>query len=567
MSSCDKDEPFVEPVIKVITATDITNTTAVINAEIIETGSEPILKYGFVWAEGDYDVVSMDDGKVEYLNGIPSEGEISFELKNLDQGKFYGYNSFIQTETNTYMGGKYGTGFRMASPEITDINPKEGSGGTVVTITGNYFTANKDAISLQLGGQEAEILEASESQITFVAPEVYQGDRDVNLVVNGVKTQSKTVFKYLDYFKFDTKYLRPGEVFTFWVSYQVNDDDNLKPKIDVKINGKQCDAFSKKIVGRQTTVDVYLPKDLQSGTAIIEMKTPNREYLFNKSSSLTILPSGVWVKKQNLPNKNIGKGIGFFKGGFGYVLSQKKLHKYNPNSNSWTLYKEILSLQNKKIDALGLIDEDLLILQGKTLKCFNFLGDYSQARAEFPGEERDGASSFVVNNTFYYGLGYISKDYQNDLWKYDLDKDVWTRLADCPSFNHLLSSQKESVFIFEDKVFINGLIYDYKTDKYTDSAISFYPGKNCLVLNSKCYLIGLSNRFVSAVKNDDGSFRFNYKEVIGISDYDFTRKEIVEDTPCPVISSYKYFSFSIENKIYIGTDDDALEFWEYVPAE
>ncbi|MDM8161518.1 IPT/TIG domain-containing protein [Labilibaculum sp. K2S] len=566
--SCQKDEPMVPPVINAIAASDITNTTAVINAEITEAGSEPILKYGFVWTEGYDGVSTLNEGTVEYLNGNPQEGKISFELKNLEQGKHYKYNAFIQTETDTYM-NKYGTDFDLASPEITEISPKEGAGGTKVTITGKYFTTNKEAISLKLGSVETEILEASENEITFIAPEGYQGDIeiDLDLIVNGVQSQSEITFTYLDYFQFDTKYLRSGEVFTFIVSNQVYTDDNRKPKIDVKVNGKQCDAFSVRVSQRQSEVDVYLPKDLQAGVATIEMKTSNGEYLFNKNNSLTILPSGVWAKKQDLPSKDLGKGVGFSKDGFGYVLNQKKLYQYNPASNSWTLYKEILSLQDKKIDALGLIDEELLIMQGKTLKTYSFFGDYSQARAEFPGVARDGAASFIVNNAFYYGLGYINEDYQNDLWKYNLDTDEWIRLSDGPSLNHFFSYQKESVFVLEGKVFINGLIYDHGTDTYTDSMVSFYAGKNCLVFNDKCYLIGVINRFVSAVKSDDGSFRFNYEEVIGISDYDFNRDEIVTDTPCPVIGRYKHFTFNINSKIYIGTDDDALEFWEYTPAD
>nr|WP_320120380.1 IPT/TIG domain-containing protein [uncultured Marinifilum sp.] len=576
MSSCDKDEPFVPPVIKVNSATDVTNTTAVINAEITESGSEPILKYGFVWAEGYDDISTLDDGTIQYLEGSPNEGIISFELKNLEQGKEYSYNAFIQTETDTYM-NKYDMSFTMAQPEITDINPKEGAGGTKVTITGKYFTANKDAISLELGLYEAEILEASETEITFIAPDGYEGDKDIelSLVVNGVQSQSEITFKYFDYFTLPVKYLRSGKCLTVFISPMMlpvkENGDDLVPDIYVEINGELCEYYNYSTIGTgfATGYDIYVtaPENLQPGEATIKVYNGSGYQFFDKGNSLTILPSGVWAKKQDLPNSNLGKGIGFSKDELGYVLNKKKLYQYKPNSNSWVLYKEILSLQDKEIDAVGVIDEELLILQGKTLKTFNFLGDYSQARADFPGVERNGAISFVVNNTFYYGLGYVSEDYQNDLWKYNLDTDEWIRLSDCPSRNFKHSRIVESVFVRGNNVFISGLVYDYATDTYMENNEPIYYGNYGFDINNKYYEVGWSVVFPKEDEKNEDVFKKGYKDVFCIKDYDFTIEEMVEDVHCPINFSAYFFTFNLNDKIYIGTDNEALEFWEYTPAQ
>ena len=464
--SCQKDELMVPPVIDVKAASDITNTTAVINAKITEVGSEPIFKYGFVWAEGYDEISTLDDGTIQYLEGSPNEGVISFELKNLDQGKFYSYNAFIQTEKETYMDRSDG-GFTMAQPEITDINPKEGSGGTKVTITGKYFTANKDAVSLKFGSDEAEILEASENEITFIAPDGYAGDKDIELklVVNGVQSQSEITFKYLRYFTLNKEYIRSDQSIGVFVSgYLPMNWETNRADINFKINGELCEVISEWPGDKGYTVTVKTPKDLQPGVADLEVTSGSGYKYYNKDNTLTVLPPDTWLKKNNLPDKKMGQGVGFTKGDFAYVLTDRKLYQYSSANDSWSLHKEILSLQDKKADAIGLIDEELLILQGKTLKSFNFIGDYSMARAEFPGEERNGAVNFVVNNNFYYGLGYIGDVFQNDLWKYNIDKDEWTRLSACPSRGESTKYYRDYAIVKDKEVFIGKFEYDYITD-------------------------------------------------------------------------------------------------------
>ncbi|WP_461633073.1 IPT/TIG domain-containing protein [Labilibaculum euxinus] len=562
--SCQKDEPMVPPVIRATAASDITNTTAVINAEITEAGSEPILKYGFVWAEGYDDISTLDDGTIQYLEGSPNEGVISFELKNLEQGKKYSYNAFIQTETDIYM-NKYDMGFSMAQPEITDINPKEGSGGTKVTITGKYFTTDKEAISLELGSDEAEILEASETEITFIAPDGYAGDKDIELylVVNGATSQSEITFKYLRYFTLNEEYIRSDQSIGVFVSgYLPMNSETNRADINFKINGKLCEVISEWPGDKGYTVTVQTPKDLQPGVADLEVTSGSGYKYYNKNNTLTVLPPDTWLKKNNLPEKQMGDGFGFTKGDFAYVLSNQKLYQYSPTNDSWSLYKEILSLQNKKADAIGLIDEELLILKGKTLKSFNFYGDYSQARAEFPGEKRSGAISFVVNNNFYYGLGYIGDVFQNDLWKYDLDKDEWTRVADCPSRNHSLT-YKEDAFVNGDKVIIEQFEYDYITDTYKESESSFNPFGVSLLLDNKAYSITTDNYVYVSSDNT----KIKYRSVLEISNYSFDNDIRTINTCCPGHYSPHYFAFVINGKIYIGGDNDNLEFWEFTPAD
>jgi N-acetylneuraminic acid mutarotase len=53
-------------------------------------------------------------------------------------------------------------------------------------------------------------------------------------------------------------------------------------------------------------------------------------------------------------------------------------------------------------------------------------------KANFPGEERDGAMSFVINNKAYLAGGIYNHNPMNDVWDYNPSNDSWTRKADWP---------------------------------------------------------------------------------------------------------------------------------------
>ncbi|MCD7973993.1 MAG: hypothetical protein LUG18_15255 [Candidatus Azobacteroides sp.] len=54
--------------------------------------------------------------------------------------------------------------------------------------------------------------------------------------------------------------------------------------------------------------------------------------------------------------------------------------------------------------------------------------------ADFPGEHRYDAASFVIDNIAYVGTGYYSRTSTNysDFYKYDPIEERWTQIADFP---------------------------------------------------------------------------------------------------------------------------------------
>lgn len=63
---------------------------------------------------------------------------------------------------------------------------------------------------------------------------------------------------------------------------------------------------------------------------------------------------------------------------------------------------------------------------------FSLIGQTWTKKSDFPGEARFGASSFVIGNDAYVGLGENNGTFFKDFWKYEAVSDSWTQIADFP---------------------------------------------------------------------------------------------------------------------------------------
>ncbi|GAB3517065.1 Kelch repeat-containing protein [Emticicia fontis] len=98
-------------------------------------------------------------------------------------------------------------------------------------------------------------------------------------------------------------------------------------------------------------------------------------------------------------------------------------------------------------------------------------------KAAFPGKTRWGATSVIVNNKLYYGLGY-NGGMLSDWWEYDIALNKWTQKAGLPEGGRVNSSS----FMSGATVMVaGGSKYDGKTYTAATTSYKYTPATNTWV--------------------------------------------------------------------------------------
>lgn len=243
-------------------------------------------------------------------------------------------------------------------------------------------------------------------------------------------------------------------------------------------------------------------------------------------------------------------------------------------------------------------------------KVFAFLNDKNSTKSEgyidipynqwvklsdFPSTSRIRATSFVINDIAYAGLGYESPDLA-DIWKYDYLNDSWSFLCNFPGGARSYSF----AFVIGEKAYIGGGSYGKKDLwEYNPNQNSWlrkidcpestgFSGVGFSILN-KGYIIVSGNLYEYNPLTDSWinkepypggnnypiSFVFNGKAYVGIGDYS---KDIFVYDPLSDTWSYQTTfpgnayrlttSITIDNIVYIvggwANDNSCVkETWEY----
>ena len=227
---------------------------------------------------------------------------------------------------------------------------------------------------------------------------------------------------------------------------------------------------------------------------------------------------------------------------------------------------------------------------------------------DFPGEDRYGASSFVLNDIGYIGLGTNDNTTGfSDLYAYNSINQQWSRLADFPSASRslglacVMNNKAYMGFGYSNGVYFDDFwSYDLHSDTWTkvsDDSYIFTYSDAYFVLNNELYMFTKNGYFIFSPI--DNSFRRNYGFP---GDYRFfttgvscngrgyilagekTGNKLLNDFWCydPVLDTWTRKAdfpggkrkgmacFVLNNKIYAGLGDGPAgsrnDFYEYSPA-
>jgi N-acetylneuraminic acid mutarotase len=444
--SCIKRNEFAYPLIQTGEVTDIDSTGAMFHAKFIDLSKEDILEYGFVW--GLEQEPDLNSAKI-ILTGDPEYGTISYRIStDLVRDKVYYVRAFARNEKYVTYGKVVSFKSKGSSiPEIYDFDPKEGSGGTKVIITGKYFSADIHGNTVIFGKATARIDAASTDKLEVTLPEDLNVSGTVNITIESANNtcRSDATFYLLgcDILDFKPRKLMIGDVIRIAASnYGTGISDNL-----VTIGGAEAEIISQ----ANDTIMAYVPYNPYLGNKEITLTVNGktcyaRDSVFLENPWNKIVNEQIFVRQGSIGFAIEGKGyigLGIYFGNNGNYFIYKDLWEYNIENNSWKKCAVFPGLGRSNAVAFSIGGKGYVGLGSYYNDGSNFSTDFYEydplnntwkQKAEFPGEGRFNPFNLVIGKKGYVGCGQGISALLSDIWEYDPETDKWTRLNDFPGY-------------------------------------------------------------------------------------------------------------------------------------
>lgn len=229
-----------------------------------------------------------------------------------------------------------------------------------------------------------------------------------------------------------------------------------------------------------------------------------------------------WSPIADYPSTPTDGAISFTIGNHGYTgagIADNKLHKYDPDQNSWTYLADIPSPGNHLGWAFSFtVNGKAYIGGGSYASASDLTADVYEfdpadtsftQKASFPGGDRDGFFSFSIGNKGYVGGGFDGQYLLNDFYEFDPANNQWKQLPDFPGGPVIFSA----AFVVDGKAYvgtggqatqISGLwMYDPAANNWTQKA-AFGGGERQTVA---AFSIGSYGYFAGGMTNYDTTYQ------------------------------------------------------------
>lgn len=165
--------------------------------------------------------------------------------------------------------------------------------------------------------------------------------------------------------------------------------------------------------------------------------------------------SDKWVKKSNFPAEPRASAATFSIGNKGYIVTgwkdgyKKDVWMYNPETDQWTEQAEFPGIGRFRAIAFSIANFGYIGLGSRynelndTTSYFKDLWEFDPernqwtAKASFPGNPREHASVFIINNKAYIGTGKDTSGYYNDFWRFTPQTGTlngeWQQISNLPA--------------------------------------------------------------------------------------------------------------------------------------
>ena len=368
-----------------------------------------------------------------------------------------------------------GTAFQYMKPVISGFSPASGRVGTKVTITGQYFSNNKNTVRVTCGDFELDVESCSSNQITVTIPNTAASVKQpIKVSADGYDGFSEAPFEIISPWTKKAALPTGGRLFPITSTY----------------NNEGYIAWGSQGLNWGGYTDCWK---------------------YNNTEDLWQVVTTNWGEYREFPVCFQMDNLWFF--GSGNDFYQASLESFQ-----WKVLARLPQQRMSRTFSF-VIDNKAYVCGGNYL---NTVWQYDQStnawekKAPLPGLERGWGIAFSHNGKGYAGLGTCNTHLLNDFYEYDSQFDTWTRKADFPE----RALRGTIVFTINNRVFVGlGLSqggspteskrdiweYDPVSDRwYHVAIIPNYGGEGAFVfvINNKAYIGGGNTIFNSPVNQD-----------------------------------------------------------------
>jgi hypothetical protein len=169
--SCKEDEENIHPTIQTLEITTVSSTSALLKGNITNIGKYPVMDHGFVYGPSA-DLNENWGTKVSLGKDIPDNMYSTLVDRITFLNQYNNRTLYARAYLTNNKGTVYGqvVSVLMPSPNVQSIVPTSGKAGDRITITGQFFTSNKDELDVIFGNAHANIIEISHTKIVVEVP-------------------------------------------------------------------------------------------------------------------------------------------------------------------------------------------------------------------------------------------------------------------------------------------------------------------------------------------------------------------------------------------------------------
>jgi len=351
--------------------------------------------------------------------------------------------------------------FQYIEPLISDFSPSSGKIDATITISGQYFSNNKNDVRVYCGDFQLDMVSCSENRIVVTIPNTAASTKQpIRVSVEGNDGFSAASFEIISpwtkraplptgrrLFSITSTYNNEGYVALgsgrtdCWKYNPTNDQWQLV-----------TDYWS---IGRTTPVSFQIGNYWFYGGGDY---TANNLYRVSLET-LQLEDKGV------MPNNNMQSTFTFVLDNKAYVCGGNRLNtvwQYDPQTEKWTKKAPFPSTGRDLGIAFSHNGKGYAGCGAINLQFFNDLYEYNPQtdswtqKANFPIDGISPAVIFTVNNRIFVGLGQGRVDGSakaiSDIWEYIPASDRWNYVATIPNY----AGYGAYVFVINNKAYIGG---------------------------------------------------------------------------------------------------------------